>query len=89
MFEVVFARELGKRNFFRGKIDFEDITLVESVLEVALPASVMLKRGADVPPDLPVFAEGSTSIRGRVGNNLSTHRGEWRSVKSNWPRREA
>ena len=54
---------------------------MESVFEVALPASVMLKRRADVPTDLAVFAEGSTSIRGRVGNNLSTHRGEGRSVK--------
>ena len=77
LFEVVIARELGKRNFFREKIDFEDITFVESVLEVALPASVLVfERGADVPSYFAVFAEGRTRIRGRVGNNLGTHGGE-------------
>ena len=50
---------------------------MESVLEVALPGSVVLERGADVPPYFAVFAEGRTGICGRVGNNLGTHGGEW------------
>jgi len=77
LFEIVVARELRKRNFFREKINFEDITLVEGVLEVALPASVVLKGRSDVPSNLSMCTEGGTGIRGCMGHNLGAHWCKW------------
>ena len=39
--EIIFTREFGKRNFFGEEIDFEHVSFVHRVLEVALPTTVM------------------------------------------------
>jgi hypothetical protein len=77
LFEIVVARELRKRNFFREKINFENIMLMEGVLEVALPASVMLKGRSNVPSDLSMCTKWGTGIRGCMGHNLGAHGCKW------------
>jgi hypothetical protein len=62
LFEVVIARELRKRNLFRKKINFQDITFMKGVLEVALPASIMLKGRSNVPSNLSMLTKGRTGI---------------------------
>ena len=81
LFEIVGARELRKRKFFREKINFEDITLVEGVLEVALPASIVLKGRSNVPTNLSMCTEGGTGICGCMGHNLGAHGCKWCPVE--------
>ena len=81
LFEIVVARELRKRNFFREKVNFEYITLMEGVLEVALPTSVVLQGRADVPSNLTMDTKGGTGIRSCMGHNLCAHGRKWCPVE--------
>ena len=60
--EIIFAREFGKRNFFGEEIDFEYVSFVHRVLEVALPTTVVFQGGTNIPADLAVFAKGGASV---------------------------
>jgi hypothetical protein len=43
LFEIGGRGELGKRDLLGKKVDFEDVTLVHGVFEVALVATVVLR----------------------------------------------
>lgn len=63
------------------KVNFEDVFFGKSVGEVTFVAPVMFGRGADIPTDLTVGTEGSTSVGGKVGDNLGAGRGNGSAVE--------
>ena len=69
------------RAIFSGKseIDFENIAFVESrVGKVALPATIVFKRGTNVPANFAMLAERGASVSRSVGDDLGAHHGSER-----------
>lgn len=65
----------------RGKIDLEDVPLMESVGEIALVAMVVFQGRTNIPINLATFAEGGASIGGSVRNDLSAQGRERRTIE--------
>jgi hypothetical protein len=72
---------LGKWDLLGEKVDFEDITLVHGVFEVALVATVVLKGGSDIPPKFAMQAERGAGVSRDMGNHASSKWGNGSGVE--------
>jgi hypothetical protein len=81
LFEIGGRGELGKWDLLGKKVDFEDITLVHGVFEVALVATVVLKGWSNIPPKFAMQAERGAGVSRDVGNHASSEWGDGSGVK--------
>jgi hypothetical protein len=72
---------LGKRDLLGEKVDFEDITLMHGVFEVALVATVVLKGGSNIPPKFAMQAERGAGVSRDMGNHASSEWGNGSGVE--------
>ena len=81
LLQVVSTRKGRESKLLGEKIDFEDVTLMESVREIALVATIVFQGRTDIPTNLAMFTEGGASIGGSVGNDLGAQGGERSTIE--------
>ncbi len=81
LLQVVITRKGRESKLLGEKIDFEDVTLMESVREIALVATIVFQGRTDIPTNLAMFTEGGASIGGSMGNDLGAQGGERSTIE--------
>ena len=79
--EEIVAGEGGPPDFGGEEICFEHVSLLHGVGNVDFPTAIMFRRGANIPADNTVFAEGSACIRSKVGHDASARGSDGGSIK--------
>lgn len=81
LLKVGIAGECGKGDFFREKINLEDIAFGHGVGEVTFPTPVVFERRTDIPTNLSVCAVWRARVGGSMGNYFGAGRGKWSSIE--------
>lgn len=74
LLEILFTSELGKGDFFGKEVNFEDITLLHGVFEIAAKATIVFRGRPDIPANFAMLAKGGASVGREMSNYASARR---------------
>jgi hypothetical protein len=81
LLEIIFGGERGEWSLFGEEIDSEHVAFGHCIRKIAFVASIMFRRGTNIPTNLAMLAKCSTRFGTDVGHNFGARRSNWRSIE--------
>ena len=81
LLQVIDRGEGRKSDLFGKEIYCECVAFLHGVLKITLVASVMFRRGTDVPTNFAMLTKGGAGFGGNVSHNFGTQRGDGDAIE--------